>query len=106
LKEVPASWDETRVVNGKVGEFVSIARRSGRDWYLGAITNGDARELDVPLEFLGGGNWTAEIYADAADAEANPKHTVIERRAVKGVERLKFTLAPGGGVAIRFTPGA
>ncbi len=104
IKEVPASWDETRVVNGKVGEFVTIARRSGRDWYLGSITNSDSRDVDVPLEFLGSGNWTAEMYSDASDADANPKHTSIERKRVSASEKLKIAMASGGGVAIRFSP--
>ncbi|HEY4365155.1 MAG TPA: glycoside hydrolase family 97 protein [Bryobacteraceae bacterium] len=104
VKEVPASWDETRVVSGKVGEFVTVARRSGRDWYLGSITNADSRAVDVPLEFLGSGNWTAEMYSDASDADANPKHTSIDRKRVTAGETLKIALASGGGVAIRFTP--
>ena len=78
IEDVPASWDETRVVNGKVGEFVTLARKHGDDWYLGGITNGDARELNLSLEFLGSGEYTAEIYSDAADADVHPKNTAIE----------------------------
>jgi alpha-glucosidase len=104
IEQVPASWDETHVVNGKVGEYVTLVRKSGADWYLGAITNWDSRDLSIPLEFLGAGNWTAEIYSDAPDADANPRHTVIERKRVSSAEKLKVTLAAGGGVAIRFTP--
>ena len=73
IKEVPASWDETRVVNGKVGEFVTLARRKGEEWYLGAITNWDSREVDIPLEFLGSGEYIAEIYSDAPDAGVEPQ---------------------------------
>ena len=106
IKEVPTSWDETRVVSGKVGEFVTIARRSGRNWYLGAITDSDTREVEVPLGFLGAGDWVAEMYSDASDADANPKHTSIERKRVTAGDKLKLTLASGGGVAIRFVPGS
>lgn len=106
LKQVPSTWDETRVVNGKVGAYVTIARKSGAAWYLGAITNWDSRDLDIPLEFLGQGNWTAEIYSDAPDSGVNPKHTAIERKRVTAAEKLKLPLAPGGGVAIRFTPAS
>ena len=84
IKEVPASWDETRVVNGKVGEFVTVARKKGSDWYLGGITNWDAREVSIPLEFLGSGEYIAEIYSDAPDADVNPKHTTIEQRRRHG----------------------
>jgi alpha-glucosidase len=104
IKEVPSSWDETREINGKVGEFVTLARRKGNEWYLGAITNWDSREVSIPLEFLGPGNWTAEMYSDAPDAGVNPKHTVIEQRPVTASTLLKVNLAPGGGVAVRFVP--
>jgi alpha-glucosidase len=104
IKEVPSSWDETHVVSGKVGEFVTLARKKGADWYLGAITNWDSREVNIPLEFLGAGEYIAEIYSDAPDAAVNPKHTTIEQRRVTASTLLKVNLAPGGGVAVRFSP--
>ncbi len=104
IKNLPATWDQIRVVNGRVGEFVTVARQSGREWYLGGITNGDAREVEIPLEFLGPGDYTAEIYADAPDAGVTPKHTAIEQKRLNAATRLKLSLAPGGGVAIRFVP--
>jgi alpha-glucosidase len=104
IKEVPSSWDETREVTGKVGEFVTIARKKGADWYLGGITNWDSREVSIPLEFLGAGEYVAEIYSDAPDAAVNPKHTTIEQRRVTASTSLKVNLAPGGGVAVRFSP--
>jgi alpha-glucosidase len=104
IKEVPSSWDETHVVNGKVGEFVTLARKKGGEWYLGGITNWDSREVNIPLEFLGAGEYIAEIYSDAPDAAVNPKHTTIEQRRVTASTLLKVNLAPGGGVAIRFAP--
>ena len=104
IKEVPASWDETVGVNGKVGEFVTVARRKGKDWYLGSIANWDGREASIPLEFLGPGEYIADIYSDAPDADLNPKHTVIEQRRVNASTLLKMKLAPGGGLAARFSP--
>ncbi len=104
IKEVPASWDETHVVNGKVGEFVTLARKKSSDWYLGGITNRDAREVSIPLEFLGPGEYIAGIYSDAPDADVNPKHTVIEQRRVNASTVLTLNLAPGGGVAVRLSP--
>jgi alpha-glucosidase len=104
IKAVPASWDQTRVVSGRVGEFVAMARQSGAEWYLGGITNRDARELEVPLAFLGAGDYTAEIYSDGSDAGVRPTRTVVERRRVRGGDRLKFSLATGGGFAVRFVP--
>ncbi len=91
----PREW-----VNGRVDEFVTVARRSGRDWYLGGITDGDARELEIPLEFLGAGRYLATIYSD--EAGGNPTRTAIEVKEVDSGTRLKVKLAGGGGVAIVF----
>jgi len=104
LKAVPASWDETRFVNGRVAEYVTLARRSGNDWYVGSITNWTAREIEVPLGFLGKGDYIAEIYADGPDAAASPQHTLIEQKRVNAGSRLKLDLASGGGAAIRLRP--
>lgn len=102
IKDVPASWDSTHVLNGEPGEFVTIARRHGDDWYLGSITNWTSRTLQVPLSFLGPGEYRAEIYTDAADAGANPKHVAIHKQTVRRGKTLTLQLASGGGCAIRF----
>jgi alpha-glucosidase len=104
LRAVPASWDETRVLNGVPPKYITIARRHGNEWYLGSITDWDARELDVPLSFLGSGAYDAEIYADGPNAAAQPKDSVVEKRRVDARTVLKLKLAPGGGSAIRFVP--
>jgi len=104
LREVPTAWDATRVLAGDPGEYITIARRHGRDWYLGSITNWTARDLQVPLSFLGKGTYTAEIYEDAADASVNPKHVSIFRKTVHSSDVLKLPLAKGGGCAIHFVP--
>lgn len=104
LKAVPASWDETRVVNGMPPKFISVARRRGSEWFVGSITDWDARELDLPLRFLGSGAYEAEIYADGANAATQPKETTIEKRRVAAQSVLKLKLAPGGGCAIRIVP--
>ena len=104
IVDVPATWDETRALGGAPGENVTIARRSGKDWYLGAITNWSARDLTVPLSFLGAGKFTAEIYRDGADADTKPQHVTMEKRAVRAGETMKVHLAPGGGCAVRFVP--
>ncbi len=102
IRDVPAAWDETRALAGLPGDFSTIARRSGKDWYLGSITDWTARELQVPLSFLGAGQYEAEIYADAVDAATQPTHVAITRKRVRATETLKLSLAPGGGVAIHF----
>ncbi|MEB2122815.1 glycoside hydrolase family 97 protein [Xanthomonas campestris pv. campestris] len=97
LRDVPASWDETRAIEGTIGEHIVLARRSGKDWYVGAMTNEQARTLQVPLTFLDKGTWTATIYADgAAPTEVN-----IETRKLTRNDTLQLQLAASGGAAIR-----
>ncbi len=102
IKDVPAAWDETRVLNGFPAKYVTIARRKGQDWYLGSITNWDSRDVSVPLSFLGDGQYTAEIYQDASDANQNAQHVSIQKRAARPQDTLTLHLASGGGCAIRF----
>lgn len=104
LRAVPTVWDETRVVAGRPGEYVSIARRSGNEWYIGSITGWRPTTLDIPLEFLGKGDYIAEIYSDAPDAGTNPKHTVREEKRVNASILLHVAMASGGGQAIRLRP--
>lgn len=104
IRRVPTAWDETRVLNGQAGKYVTIARRRGQEWYIGSITDWDARQFEVPLNFLGDGSYAAEIYADASDAAANPKHVLITRNPARRAATLKFALAPGGGCAVRLIP--
>jgi alpha-glucosidase len=104
LRDVPTTWDETRVLAGEPGAFVTIARRHGRQWYLGSITNWTSRALRIPLQFLGTGAYRAEIYTDASDSTEHPKDITIFRQTVHRGDILNFTLAKGGGCAIRFVP--
>jgi alpha-glucosidase len=104
LGKVPATWDETRVLNAKVGDYITIGRRSGKDWYIGSITGSHAAELAIPLEFLPPGDFVAEIYSDAKDAGENPTHTVLDTRKVNRTMRLKASMVSGGGQAIRIHP--
>ena len=104
LKAVPASWDETRVLDGVPPKFVTVARRRGNEWFVGSITNGDARELSLPLDFLGKGSYEAEIYADGPNAAKEPKESTFKRQRVNARTTLKLKLASGGGCAIRLVP--
>lgn len=107
IKDVPVDWDDTRVLNGEVGDYVTIARkeRGGDNWYLGALTDEDGRTLSVPLSFLDEGRrYTAQIYRDGDQAhwKTAPQDIVIEERTVTRSDTLALKLAPGGGQAIRF----
>ena len=104
IRNAPATWDETKVLNGLPGEFVTIARRHGKEWFMGSMTNWTARKIEVPLSFLGAGQYRAEIYADAADAGKLPKNVSIQKKTVDRSGRLTVEMAPGGGCAVRFVP--
>jgi alpha-glucosidase len=104
IKAAPSTWDETRGINGLPGEYVTIARRRGNTWFLGGMTNWSPRHLEIPLTFLGSGRYTAEIYADASDADKYPKNVSIRKQTVDRTTVLKGDLAPGGGLAVRFVP--
>jgi alpha-glucosidase len=104
IKDCPATWDETKVLNGIPSRYITMARREGKDWFLGSITDWTPRTLDVPLKFLGSGKYTAEIYADAPDAAEHPKHVSISKQVLDSTGHLNIKLAPGGGYAVRFVP--
>ena len=109
IADVSVDWSDTKVLNAKIGEYVSIVRkaRNGDDWFLGSITDENARTLDLGLSFLDDGTvYRAEIYADGEDAdwESNPLAIDISDRQVTSDSVLQLRLAPGGGQAIRFTP--
>jgi alpha-glucosidase len=109
IRDVAVDWDTTRVIDGKIGDYVVVARRErgGRSWFLGAITDERARTLTVPLAFLPPGRrYVAEIYADGPGADwlDNPLPVAITSRPVTSATRLRVALAPGGGQAIRFRP--
>jgi alpha-glucosidase len=104
IKAAPASWDETRVLNGVPGQYITVARRSGKDWFVGTITDETPRELDLPLSFLGRGAYDAEIYSDGPKAATEPKDSVFAKQRVDAKTVLKLKLATGGGSAIRLVP--
>ncbi len=104
IKHAPATWDETKVLNGEPGQFITMARRKGDEWFLGSMTDWSPREFELPLSFLGPGRYTAEIYADAPDAGEYPKSISIQKKPVDRDGKLTLKLASGGGYAVRFVP--
>lgn len=102
LRKVPVTWDETRVIQAVPRKYICIARRSGNDWYMGAITNRETRHITVDLSFLGNGSFNAEMYSDAADAGNNPDHLQHRTITVNSKSRIPLSLAAGGGAVIHF----
>jgi len=108
IERVPCTWDETRVLDAAIGDYVVIARRSGDEWYLGGITDEEGRVLEVSLDFLAGGNmpYRARIFRDGSDAhwETNPTAVDISTVELGAKDTMTLELAPGGGAAAYFTP--
>ena len=109
LKKVPCSWADTKVLNAEIGQYVSMARKdwNNDDWYVGSITNKEARQIEIQLSFLDADKkYKAEIYSDGAEAHyrTNPYPLVISSKEVDSNSVIKLNLAPGGGAAIHFTP--
>ena len=102
LQVVPTVWDDTRVLRGAVGEELVILRRSGDDWYLGAMTNRQPREIEVPLDFLDGNAWKVTHWVDGDNAAEYGNQLVIDVRVVKPGETITLKLAPAGGCVARF----
>jgi len=100
VKSVPAAWDETRVLSAAYGDHVIIARRKGRDWYVGAMTNEQGRVVDVPLSFLGAGSYTASTWEDGA----SPTELRRAQRTVRAADSLRLNLAGSGGATARIAP--
>jgi len=98
LKTVPTTWDETKVINAAVADFITIARRSGKDWFVGSMTDGDPRELDIHLWFLDEDEtYLATTWQDAADADQHPMNAERVQTEVKKGDVLNAMLAAGGG---------
>jgi alpha-glucosidase len=104
LAPVPTEWDETKVLNARIADYVLVARRNGQDWYVGAMTDWTARDLDVNLSFLADGSFTMEAFQDAVNADRVASDFKTTTSSVNKGEKLKIHLAPGGGWAARIHP--
>jgi alpha-glucosidase len=101
---LPTTWDETRVLHGQIGEYAVIARRKGTEWFIGGMTNGTPRELNLPLNFLKtAGTYTAHIYSDDPTVPTATK-VRIDRKSVSARTVWKMILSARGGQALRIVP--
>ena len=104
IVKVPVVWDDVKVLTGKIGDYLLLARRSGKEWFVGGLTDWSPRDLDLDLSFLGEGDYVMEIFKDGINADryaSDYKHLRLEiRRDLK----MKIHLAPGGGWVARITP--
>lgn len=103
--DVYTTWDDTKVLQGEVGQYITVARRKGNEWFLGNITNNDSRMLDVDLSFLPKGKkYIAEVYTDGDQSIKTRTKVRISTFRVDGTKQLRFQLKASGGSAVRLVP--
>ena len=111
IGSVPVDWSESAMLSGEVGQFAVIARKAKatQDWYIGGVTNRDARTTEVALDFLDAGKrYTATLYRDGPNADYRKERRadiLIETKAVKKGDRLSLPMGAGGGFAIKIAAG-
>ena len=103
IAECPTVWDESVAVNGVLGSFITLARRSGDVWYVGSLNDWNARELTLDLGFLGDGEWTMEIFRDGINADRAARDYKHESMQVPADGKVRIHMAPGGGWTARVT---
>lgn len=104
LRAVPTYWDETHVLDAKIGELLVTARRKGDAWYMGGIGAKKARSLDLPLSFLGKGKYEMKVWKDSPQVAENPNLLDTETRVVSSKDRLKVAIALDGGFVAELKP--
>ena len=104
LADFPTTWDETRVLQGAIGDYVVLARRKAQVWYVAAMTDWTARRLDVPLDFLPPGAYDATVVSDGANADRYAADYLLRHRRVDAPATLPVRLAPGGGFVAILRP--
>lgn len=104
LKKVKTMWDDTKILNGQIGEFITSARRSGNEWFIGSMTNSETRTLEIKLDFLGSGKYKMVAFEDAADAAVNAESVLRTSKTVVKDDIVTIKMAPGGGYAAWLEP--
>jgi alpha-glucosidase len=104
LRKVKTIWDDTKIVNGHIGEYITTVRRSGNEWFIGSMTNSYARKLDIELDFLDEGKYNLISFEDAPDSDVNAENAVRKTKTVRKGDVITIKMAPGGGFAAWLEP--
>ena len=104
IVKIPVVWDDIIGIDGKVGDYVLLARRSGKEWFVGALTDWTSRDLDLDLSFLPSGKYSMDIFQDGVNADRYAGDYKHMKTDVKSGEKMKIHLARGGGWAARISP--
>lgn len=103
IVDVPTVWDNTLALNGKIGEYITIARKKDNVWYVGSMTNWDKRTLEIDLSFLEDGNYQAEVFQDGINAHKIARDYKKKIIDIPQNKKVKISMAPGGGYAMKIT---
>lgn len=101
ISQIPTVWDESIALDGKIGEYILTARRQGDIWYIGGLTNWDARDIEIDLSFLKGNEYAATLFKDGKNAHRTGRDYKKETFQLKDKKQMKIHLAPGGGFAMK-----
>ena len=104
LKKVKTMWNDTKILNGQIGEYITSARRSGNEWFIGSMTNSETRTLEIKLDFLDAGKYKMVAFEDAPDAAINAEKVMRTSKTVVKGDVVKIRMAPGGGFAAWLEP--
>jgi alpha-glucosidase len=97
IVKIPVVWDDIKVLDAKIGDYLLLARRSGDDWYVGALTDWTAREMELDLSFLPSGSYKLEVFSDGINADRHAQDYRHEVREVVQGEKIKIKMVSGGG---------
>jgi len=103
LKVVPTTWDDIHFIDGYPGEYVAIAKRTGKVWFVGVMNNSKEKEITIKLDFISAGEHSIDTWADAKDANKEPKNLKISTQKVKSGDIIKIKMANNGGWVARIT---
>ncbi|NOS83786.1 MAG: glycoside hydrolase family 97 protein [Ignavibacteria bacterium] len=99
-RRLPGTWDSTIVIDGKIGEYIIIARKFEDEWFIGGMTNSEARDISFGLKFLGSSRYETVIYSDASDGDTNPGKVIISKLNAGSGNKIALRMAKGGGFAV------
>lgn len=97
MSQIPVTWDQTHVLHAKVGEYLALARRNGDEWYIGAMTNEQSRDMDFLLDFLPKGNYTITIMEDGINVDKNAQDFRISTHSITSTDKIELHMAGGSG---------
>jgi alpha-glucosidase len=104
ITQIPTVWDETVVLEAAVSDYIVLARRSGENWYLGAMTDWEPRDFDINLSFLNKNtNYSVQIFKDGVNADRNAMDYKVDQKTMTSATPLQIQMSSGGGFSAIFT---